>query len=106
MSIYSGFATRQQEQTYDNLIVDLISVLQRRIIKFYVGEDADETKFHSILTNIQHHLAKMEENKYLEPKLSCSFRELINLTSNITQVEQVSKPQSQQQNRKLLPPPK
>lgn len=41
MSIYSGFATRQQEQSYDNLILDLISVLQRRIIKFYVGEEAD-----------------------------------------------------------------
>lgn len=41
MSIYSGFATRLQEQAYDQLIVDLISVLQRRVIKFYMGEEAD-----------------------------------------------------------------
>lgn len=59
MSIYSGFATRQQEQAYDNLILDLISVLQRRIIKFYVGEEADESKFHSVLVNLQNYFAKM-----------------------------------------------
>lgn len=41
MSIYSGFATRIQENAYDQLIVDLIQVLQRRIIKFYVEEEAD-----------------------------------------------------------------
>ncbi len=65
MSIYSGFATRQQEQAYDNLILDLISVLQRRIIKFYVGEEADEPKFHSVLLSLQNYFAKMEESKYL-----------------------------------------
>jgi hypothetical protein len=41
MSIYSGFATRQQEQAYDSIVCDLIEVLQRRLIKFYAGEDAD-----------------------------------------------------------------
>ena len=60
MSIYSGFATRQQEHAYDNLLVDLVSVLQKRIIKFYTGEEADEGKFHTILTTLQHHITKME----------------------------------------------
>jgi hypothetical protein len=41
MSIYSGFATRKQEEAYDCLVVDLINVLQRRIIKFYLGHDTD-----------------------------------------------------------------
>ena len=41
MSIYSGFATRQQEHSYDCLLYDLIEVLQRRIIKFYTGQEAD-----------------------------------------------------------------
>ena len=35
MSIYSGFATRVQEQQYDTLIEDLIYVMTKRIIKFY-----------------------------------------------------------------------
>ena len=41
MSIYSGFATRQQEQAYDSLVADLIQVLQRRVVKFYAGQEAD-----------------------------------------------------------------
>lgn len=41
MSIYSGFATRRQEEAYDSLVVDLITVLQRRIIKFYLGQETD-----------------------------------------------------------------
>lgn len=60
MSIYSGFATRQQEQAYDSLVADLIQVLQRRVVKFYAGQEADEIRFHTILANIHHHLAKME----------------------------------------------
>lgn len=83
MSIYSGFATRQQEQAYNNLILDLISVLQRRIIKFYVGEETDEPRFNSLLNNIHHHLAKMEDSKYLNPKFSNSIKELIILTATL-----------------------
>ena len=41
MSIYSGFATRHQEETYDGLIEDLLYILQKRIIKFYKKEEAD-----------------------------------------------------------------
>jgi hypothetical protein len=41
MSIYSGFATRAQEELYDNCLDSLLSILQRRIIKFYQDEPAD-----------------------------------------------------------------
>ena len=41
MSIYSGFATRFQEQTYDSLLLDLLGVLQKRLIKFYTGQEVD-----------------------------------------------------------------
>jgi hypothetical protein len=58
-------------------------VLQRRIIKFYVGEDADEARFHHILLNISHHLAKMEENKYLDPKLAPTLRDLLSVTTAV-----------------------
>lgn len=81
MSIYSGFATRQQEHAYDHLLLDLIMVLQKRVIKFYTGEDADEPRFHNIITNLQSHLAKMEESKYLEPKLAPILTELVTITT-------------------------
>lgn len=41
MSIYSGFATRNQEQAYDQCIYDMLFVLQKRILKFYSNIDAD-----------------------------------------------------------------
>jgi hypothetical protein len=49
----------------------------------------------------------MEDNKYLEPKISNTFRELINLTSNVkVEEEGQSPPQSQQQARKSKEAPK
>lgn len=65
MSIYSGFATRIQEETYDQLVEDLLFVLQKRIIKFYNKEPADEFKFFEVLRHLHHQMAKMEEHKYL-----------------------------------------
>lgn len=38
MSIYSGFATRQQEETYDNYLLGLIEILQRRLLMFFRNE--------------------------------------------------------------------
>lgn len=48
-----------------------------------MGEDADEPKFHNILLSLHNHLARMEESKYLDPKVSPVFRELITLTASI-----------------------
>ena len=52
-------------------------MLQKRLLKFYHNEQADESKFTSILNQIYNNLLKMEENKYLEPKLSKSFEDLL-----------------------------
>ena len=42
MSIYSGFATRIQEETYDDCLDSVLYILQKRILKFYQGDYADE----------------------------------------------------------------
>ena len=77
MSIYSGFATRVLEQNYDNLVEDLLYVLQKRIMKFYKKEEADEEKFLSILSHIYSQLHGMEKAKYLEPKTSESISDFV-----------------------------
>ena len=76
MSIYSGFATRFQEEAYDHCIDSLLYVLQKRIIKFYQGEPADEERFISLVLKLNQQLRAMEKNKYLEPKSSQSVNEL------------------------------
>lgn len=85
MSIYSGFATRRQEEAYDSLVVDLITVLQRRIIKFYLGQETDEQKFNSVLEHLQEYLRKMELNKYQQPKLSQTLTPLLQITASLAQ---------------------
>ena len=77
MSIYSGFATRQQEEHYDQLVDDLIFVLQKRLLKFYNRQEADESKFVDVLQHLHSQMHKMEEHKYLEPKTSRSFGDLL-----------------------------
>ena len=73
MSIYSGFATRAQEECYDQCIDSLLYILQKRIIKFYKNEEADEERFISLVIKIHNQLRSMENNKYLEPKTSLSI---------------------------------
>lgn len=35
MSIYSGFATRSQEESYDRLVFELVQFLAAKILKTY-----------------------------------------------------------------------
>lgn len=77
MSIYSGFATRSQEEAYDECIDSLLYVLQKRLIKFYQNEPTDEDKFISILAKLHSQMKNMENSKYLEPKTSIAVAELV-----------------------------
>jgi hypothetical protein len=70
MSIYSGFATRQQESYYNKLIEGLITILTKRVLKFYKTEKCDEGSFCVSLCKIANSMAQLESNKYLDPKYS------------------------------------
>ena len=51
--------------------------MQKRIIKFYQNEQADEEKFISLVLKLHHQMKNMEKSKYLEPKSSQAINELI-----------------------------
>ncbi|KAM3134853.1 hypothetical protein pb186bvf_013022 [Paramecium bursaria] len=70
MSVYSGFSSKQLETQYNKLIVSLIKVLQRRILKFYKQEEADEIAFKQIITDTKTKLNQMEQSKYCQPYIS------------------------------------
>lgn len=59
MSIYSGFATRNQENYYDQILYNLISTLLVRISKFYRGEEVEENSFLKIVVNHEKTLKKL-----------------------------------------------
>ena len=63
MSIYSGFATRNQENYYDQVLYNVISTLLTRITKFYHNDDIDENSFLKIITNQERTLRKLEKRK-------------------------------------------
>ena len=65
MSIYSGFATRQQEQNYDECLDSVLHLLQKRLVKMFRSEAADDLKFIRILTRLHHQMKNMEGHKYL-----------------------------------------
>jgi len=75
MSIYSGFATREQETLYDETITSLLRMLCRRLLKFYEGEHSDDTSFAMAVTKAQRVLRRQEKHKYLDPKVSLALDE-------------------------------
>ena len=77
MSIYSGFATRFQEESYDHCLDSLLYLLQKRIIKFYQNDAADEERFIALVLKLHQQLRNMERSKYLEPKSSMAVTELV-----------------------------
>lgn len=75
MSIYSGFATREQETLYDETITSLLRMLCRRLLKFYENEHSDDRSFATAVTKAQRMLQRQEKHKYLDPKVSFALEE-------------------------------
>lgn len=70
MSIYSGFATRTQENYYDQVLYNVISTLLVRISKIYNEDPVDEKAFIKIISNQEKVLRKLEKRKVLPFSLS------------------------------------
>ena len=77
MSVYSGFATRQQEHKYNSLVETLVIALKKRVMKFYAGEAADEDKFKLLIKKVYKKMLILEKGKYMAPKYSSCFSDLI-----------------------------
>ena len=66
MSVYSGFATRQQETKYNSLLENLVIALKKRVIKFYNQEPCDEDKFKLLIKKIYKKMFLLEKGKFRE----------------------------------------
>lgn len=98
MSVYSGFATRQQEHKYNNLVETLIIAMKKRIIKFYAGEECDEGKFKLLVKKIYKKMFLMEKGKFMAPKYTSCFTDLIdslNIEINYDSISECSSMMSQ-----------
>jgi hypothetical protein len=97
MSVYSGFATRQLECFYDQLVNKALQLLSSKLLSFYNGckllnnvyiilELADERLFTKKMLKIHRTLQKLEEQKYAEPIQSSPIEQLITYLNKNKQV--------------------
>jgi hypothetical protein len=77
MSIYNGFVNHDQESRYYELIKYLVLALEKRLIKFYRGEQCNEHKFVKLINKIKIKIRNMETRKYSEPKFGETLNELL-----------------------------
>ncbi|CAI2377369.1 unnamed protein product [Moneuplotes crassus] len=113
MSIYSGFATRNQEDFYNRLVEKLISMMSEKIVANFNGQSLpDEISWSKKITKIHKTLAYMEQNKYLEPRYSYCFDDLTALlkssgnisdSTRMSRISGVDKIQVKRKNFKSLP---
>lgn len=59
----------------------MVIALEKRLIKFYKGEECDEDKFVKLMKKIKYKISKMEKSKYSEPKFDDSLDTLLKLIS-------------------------
>lgn len=83
MSVYSGFATRQQECRYNEYVECALAMLAKRLARFYLGEACNEQKFQHLLVNIHSRMQQMEESKYHPPHFSHVLAQLIQQTAEV-----------------------
>jgi hypothetical protein len=74
MSIYNGFVNHEQETRYYELVKYLVLALEKRLVKFYKGEQVNEVKFIKLINKIRYKITKMEMRKYAEPKFGESIQ--------------------------------
>jgi len=77
MSIYSGFGTRLQENSYNKLTLQLISLLNKRVTAHSNNEQVDEEAFKNELLKTYNCMTKLEMHKYLEPKYTQKLNPLV-----------------------------
>jgi hypothetical protein len=77
MSVYSGFATRQQETLYNNLLFKGLTLLVDKVMSTLCASPHDTAKWSRQLGKVIRYLSKLEEGKFLPPKFSTVITPLI-----------------------------
>jgi len=89
MSVYSGFATRQLESTYNRVLFKTIYILQASLAKllkqgfplhplypFLIGHLLD-SKYETLIARGYAKLLNMDGDKHLSPHYSMAFKDLV-----------------------------
>lgn len=74
MSIYSGFSTRNTEETYNQTLVKMLQLLQNQLLPSFdlhnLAEDDTLMHFANCFAKLIKKMREFEERKYMPPKFS------------------------------------
>eukprot|EP00347_Sterkiella_histriomuscorum_P010593 403375680 len=76
MSVYSGFTTRQQEDSYQQTLYNMVYLLQIRVLRFFQKEPFDDKRFCKFFMKLFKKLYEYDKIKYLPPRFDTAFRDL------------------------------
>eukprot|EP00826_Nyctotherus_ovalis_P014699 TRINITY_DN14112_c0_g1_i8.p1 TRINITY_DN14112_c0_g1~~TRINITY_DN14112_c0_g1_i8.p1 ORF type:complete len:279 (+),score=36.95 TRINITY_DN14112_c0_g1_i8:150-986(+) len=83
MSVYSGFATRIQESSYNRAVYNMLCLLQMKIYKSYkqgkfasILEPFDDIKFSKYFARFYQKIIESDKSKHLPPKFSFALKDL------------------------------
>jgi len=79
MSVYSGFATRQLETTYNNTLCQLLKTFQKFVLATLSSQPVDLDSWTSSFTKHFKYLYKLEDRKHLLPKYTYYCNDLAKL---------------------------
>ena len=83
MSVYSGFATRHQEDMYNKLASKTVSLMAEKLASYrnIIMEDGESQVWLEQIMKLYQYMKTMENYKYLEPKFSYHMRKLCDRTT-------------------------
>lgn len=83
MSVYSGFVTRLQENSYNRAVYNMMCLLQMKVSKSYKQgifslslEPFDDIKFAKYFTRFYQKIVEYDKSKHLPPKFSYALKDL------------------------------
>ena len=87
MSTYSGFGTKKEESTYNQLVFNILYLVQLRLSSFYrfeagmIGKaermkDSEDLRLRESIDKHYKKMIKMEKVKYLAPRYSEALKDI------------------------------
>ena len=89
MSVYSGFGTKKEEETYNQLVFNVLHLVQLRLANFYrlesgyIGnaqkmKDSEDVRLRQLVDKHYRKMVRMEKTKYMAPRFTEALQDIAN----------------------------
>ena len=89
MSVHSGFGTKKEEETYNQLVFNVMHLVQLRLANFYrlesgyIGnaqkmKDSEDVRLRELIDKHYRKMVRMEKTKYMAPRFTEALKDIAN----------------------------